>query len=51
MMSWDNLETMMSITQVSLQQIRLKNTNNYKTSKQLHAYYYVNVYCRLAVHI
>ena len=34
-------DTMKSITQVYLQQIRLKNTNNYKKqAKQLHAYYY-----------
>ena len=34
-------DTIKSITQVYLQQIRKKNTNNYKKkAKQLHAYYY-----------
>ena len=34
-------DTIRSITQVYLQQVRLKNTNNYKKqAKQLHAYYY-----------
>ena len=34
-------DTIRSITQVYLQQIRIKNANNYKKqAKQLHAYYY-----------
>ena len=31
---------MKGIIQVFLQQIRLKNTNNCKRRKQIHAYYY-----------